>query len=184
MKGRDPHAIDLTLHLSSAYQGLSVLVTILVTSSISYRLMKEQKRLVGLLGREVTAKYTSASAILIESALPFTIFGIGTVILSSISTRRAAGGPMALAIVTSVVDSLWYCSSVSAPLFSLQGELTRAHGRKPGAMSASHHIPCDNWPVIRKRLERFDEPRAFANPFLAIRAERQREDSRDREYCF
>ncbi|KAJ3498051.1 hypothetical protein NMY22_g19637 [Coprinellus aureogranulatus] len=115
VQGRNPRAINLTAHLSSAYQGLSVLVTIFVTASISFRLLTERKRLVGLLGRKVTAKYTGATAILVESALPFTIFGVATVIMSTITIKLGDNTSTALTIATSVVDSLWYCSSALCP---------------------------------------------------------------------
>jgi hypothetical protein len=113
VKSRDPDAIDLYIHLSSAWQALSVLVTVFVTTSVSYRLIKEQRRLVGLLGRKITGKYLGASAILIESALPFTLLGIATVIISSITVRKGARATMSEANARSIVDSLWYCSSVS-----------------------------------------------------------------------
>ncbi|KAJ2923186.1 hypothetical protein H1R20_g13909, partial [Candolleomyces eurysporus] len=60
----------------TAWFFLSVAVNLLITASISYNLIKTQRRLASALGEHRVRVYTDIVAILVESALPFSVQGI------------------------------------------------------------------------------------------------------------
>ncbi|KAI9433472.1 hypothetical protein H4582DRAFT_981896 [Lactarius indigo] len=70
---------------------LSVSLNILVTTLICARLLHMRAITRGLLAPELSRTYTSLAAMLIESAAPFSILGIGLVV------TEAQGGPLAIA---------------------------------------------------------------------------------------
>jgi len=56
---------------------LTIVFNILVTLMISVRLLGMHRKVNRIVGKEVTRRYTGLLAILVESALPFTLLGIG-----------------------------------------------------------------------------------------------------------
>ena len=67
-------------HLIMPWVSLSVGLNIIVTSMICFRLLRMRALIKDALSPEMTRVYTSIAAILIESAAPFTIIGIGVVV--------------------------------------------------------------------------------------------------------
>ncbi|KAJ2923185.1 hypothetical protein H1R20_g13908, partial [Candolleomyces eurysporus] len=65
---------------------LSVAVNIMVTALISFKIIREQKRLGSVLNAHRTRVYTDIVAILIESAFPFTVFGIVAGVLNAVGS--------------------------------------------------------------------------------------------------
>lgn len=70
---------------------LSVSLNVLVTTLICWRLLRMRSLTRELLAPELSRTYTSIAAMLIESAAPFTVLGIGLVV------TEAQGGPLAIA---------------------------------------------------------------------------------------
>lgn len=66
----------LSVNLLDVWIGLSVSLNIIVTSLIVGRIMLMRRRIGSLLSPDMARMYTSVIAILVESALPFTIVGI------------------------------------------------------------------------------------------------------------
>ncbi|KAJ2915235.1 hypothetical protein MD484_g5177, partial [Candolleomyces efflorescens] len=82
---------------------LSVAVNIFVTTSISYNLINEQKRLARALSKESVRIYTGIVAILLESALPFSVLGI------------AAGVVKAVGHEVSALNEAWFAFCALSP---------------------------------------------------------------------
>ena len=70
---------------------LSVGVNIIVTAMICFRLMQMRARMREALSPEMARTYTNVAAILIESAAPLSILGVGVVVTS------AQNGPLTFA---------------------------------------------------------------------------------------
>ena len=71
------------VHLVVAWASLTVTLNIIVTSMICFRLLRARALTLGALSPEMSRMYTSIVAILIESAAPFTIIGIGLVVTTA-----------------------------------------------------------------------------------------------------
>ena len=69
---------------------LSVAVNVLVTSLICLKLIRAQRRLRRILNEETVQVYTSIIAILIESALPFTVLGIVAGIINALGYQTSS----------------------------------------------------------------------------------------------
>lgn len=65
-----------TVNFGVPWASLSVSLNIIVTTLIIYKLLHGRKQLKKVLPRDALEMYTGISAILIESALPFSILGI------------------------------------------------------------------------------------------------------------
>ncbi len=70
---------------------LSVSLNVLVTTLICVRLLRMRAIMRKVLAPELSRTYTSIAAMLIESAAPFSVIGIGLVV------TEAQGGPLAIA---------------------------------------------------------------------------------------
>jgi hypothetical protein len=66
-----------TVNFGIPWVVLTIVFNILVTAMIAVRLLSMHSKANKVLGREVTKRYTGLLAILVESALPFTLLGIG-----------------------------------------------------------------------------------------------------------
>jgi hypothetical protein len=84
---------------------LSVFVNISVTAMICFRIIQTRKRLEKVLDPSYLVKYTGAVSILIESALPFSVFGI-------VSAAFYTNGHLAMLPAANAIVGAWYCLSV------------------------------------------------------------------------
>ncbi|KAJ7454835.1 hypothetical protein FB451DRAFT_1279543 [Mycena latifolia] len=67
----------ITVNFGIPWVVLTIVFNILVTAMIAVRLLSMHSQANKVLGTEVTKRYTGLLAILVESALPFTLLGIG-----------------------------------------------------------------------------------------------------------
>jgi hypothetical protein len=67
-------------HLGALWVSLSVGLNVIVTFMICFRLLRMRALTRSALSPEMSSMYTSVTAMLIESAAPFSILGIGLVI--------------------------------------------------------------------------------------------------------
>jgi hypothetical protein len=81
---------DLESRLDAVDICLSVALNVLITVSISIRLLRAHKRLLEAFPLLRDTVHLNAIAILIESAAPVAVFGIGTVAASFINTVESA----------------------------------------------------------------------------------------------
>jgi hypothetical protein len=86
-----PSPLDHKLDVGVPWISLSVGLNILVTSMICFRLLRMRAVLREALAPEMARAYTNIAAMLVESAAPISILGIGLVITS------AWNGPLAFA---------------------------------------------------------------------------------------
>lgn len=66
----------ITVNFGIPWLVLTIVFNILVTTMIVVRLFSMHKKMESILGAEVSKRYTGLLAILVESALPFTVLGI------------------------------------------------------------------------------------------------------------
>ena len=71
------------VHLAVAWISLSVSLNIIVTLMICFRLLRARALTLGALSPEMSGMYTSIVAVLIESAAPFSVIGIGLVVTTA-----------------------------------------------------------------------------------------------------
>lgn len=88
-----------------AWISFSVSVNVLVTAFISFRLLSQCKRLSKVLGPSHLAKYTGATAVLVESALPYTVAGLIAVIFNGFPELLFFHGGH-------IAEAVWFCLSV------------------------------------------------------------------------
>lgn len=88
---------------STAWVALSVTVNTMSTALIVGKLVYERRRLSKVLAHGHLVKYVTATAILVESAVPLTVVGI----ISSVVLTRSRNMPL-----VAVVFSVWFCLSV------------------------------------------------------------------------
>jgi hypothetical protein len=74
------------LHLVVPWVTLSVSLNVVVTSMICFRLLRMRALMREVLSPEMSRMYTSIAAMLIESAAPFSVLGIGLVITAALKT--------------------------------------------------------------------------------------------------
>ena len=71
------------IKLAVPWVALSVSLNVIVTSMICFRLMRMRARMREVLSTDLSGMYTSIATMLIESAAPFSIIGIGLVITAA-----------------------------------------------------------------------------------------------------
>lgn len=71
------------IHLALPWVSLSVSLNVIVTSMICFRLLRMRALMREVLSPEMSRVYTSIAAILIESAAPLSILGIGFIITAA-----------------------------------------------------------------------------------------------------
>lgn len=84
----------------------SVVVNILVTGLISYKLIRAQRRLGSVLNAHRVRVYSDIVAILIESALPFTVLGIVAGVVN------AADSELISSNISDALDEAWFAFCV------------------------------------------------------------------------
>ncbi|KAJ2933714.1 hypothetical protein H1R20_g3385, partial [Candolleomyces eurysporus] len=94
---------------------LSVAVNALVTSLICFKLLRAQGRLRGVLNDETVQVYTSVVAILVESALPFTVLGVVAGVINALGYQ-----------VSSAFDEAWFAFCVRILRFLFPRPLCKA----------------------------------------------------------
>jgi hypothetical protein len=77
-----PSTLDGTLRNGVPWVSLSVSLNIIVTSMICFRLLRMRALLRQVVESEASRMYTNIAAMLVESAAPFTIIGIGFLVTS------------------------------------------------------------------------------------------------------
>jgi hypothetical protein len=77
-----PSTLRVTLQNGVPWVSLSVSLNIIVTSMICFRLLRMRALLRQVVESEASRMYTNIAAMLVESAAPFTIIGIGFLITS------------------------------------------------------------------------------------------------------
>lgn len=126
-------ALDLNT-LGSVWISLSVAANCIATALIAGKLIYERRRLSTVLDAPHLTKYTVASAILVESAMPLALFGIATAVVF----RR--GENVAL---IAIVPSIWFCLSVSLsryPTFNIHISALK-EGIFVGSVPPAYHFP-------------------------------------------
>lgn len=123
--------VSFALRLSNAYLSepvLTIVFNILVTAMIAVRLLSVHKKMSTVLGTEMTKRYTGLLAILVESALPFTVLGICylAVYIKDL--------PEALAFA-----DIWGCFVVRKRLVGAQSMLTVSNFSEP--LTPGHYSP-------------------------------------------
>lgn len=93
----------------SAWVALSVTVNTMSTALIVGKLLYERRQFAKVLAHGHLAKYITATAILVESAVPLTLVGI----VSSVTLIQNTNMPL-----MAVAFSVWFCLSV-CPLLTL-----------------------------------------------------------------
>ena len=76
-------------NLNTADWSINLALNILVTLLIACRLLRAQRKISSVLPHSEQKSYLGIITILIESAAPITIFGIGVIITSQIQTTMA-----------------------------------------------------------------------------------------------
>jgi hypothetical protein len=71
------------IHLALPWVSLSVSLNIIVTTMICFRLLRMRALMGEVLDPEMSRMYTSIAAMLIESAAPFSILGIGFIVTAA-----------------------------------------------------------------------------------------------------
>jgi hypothetical protein len=72
------------IHLVVPWVSLSVGLNVIVTSMICFRLLRMRTLVREVLSPEMSDTYTSIAAMLVESAAPFSILGIGLVLTAAL----------------------------------------------------------------------------------------------------
>jgi hypothetical protein len=121
---------------------LSVAVNVLVTALISSKIVREQKRLGRVLDTHRVRVYTDVVAILIESALPFTVLGIVAGVMHAVGYLNPdLSDALIEAWFAFCVSMVWHSASQKALLIKLVGTLT-----------STHYIPRYDWSCLVKRF--------------------------------
>lgn len=116
----------ITINFGTPWIALTLTFNVLVTAMISTRLLLMQKKVRAVLGPEHTKLYTGVIAILIESALPFSLLSIAYII------PYARNDPESLALV-----GIWGCFCVCVSSFCI---LSLSNILRPSeSVTASNH---------------------------------------------
>lgn len=94
---------DNTLAYETAWVALSVAANTMSTALIAGKLLYERRRLSRILPSCHLVKYVTATAILIESAVPLTLFGVASCIALIQSTNL---------VLVALFPGVWMCLSV------------------------------------------------------------------------
>ncbi|KAJ7836000.1 hypothetical protein B0H13DRAFT_1497679, partial [Mycena leptocephala] len=70
----------ITINLTPSWLSLTIAFNIITTSMIAFRLLAVSRNILNVLDRERVDVYSGIIAILVESAAPFTLLGIGYLI--------------------------------------------------------------------------------------------------------
>jgi hypothetical protein len=71
------------IHLALTWVSLAVSLNIIVTTMICFRLLRMRALMREVFNPEMSSMYTSIAAMLIESAAPFSILGIGFIVTAA-----------------------------------------------------------------------------------------------------
>ena len=109
------HKSDDRRHFTSAATLLTVLTNVIVTSMITFYLIRARRSLSQVLPSKSLRLYTGVVTLLIESALPLTIFGIMFAIVTLWTPKDAYCYAVYL-VLSSVSSLLFYAFTVCLPL--------------------------------------------------------------------
>lgn len=76
----------LAVKTELAFRGIVLGLNIIVTGLICGRILYVARSMKALLGQDAAKTYTSAAAIVIESALPYTLFGIAYMVTLGVNS--------------------------------------------------------------------------------------------------
>ncbi|KAJ3521332.1 hypothetical protein NMY22_g12362 [Coprinellus aureogranulatus] len=96
------------------FYGISVLFNITVTTLIAHKLIHSRRQMKEILPERDLSIYTGATAIIIESAVPLTVLGVGCVIANVLVVTHAGNG-MARGITINVLNTLYYAFTQLSP---------------------------------------------------------------------
>jgi len=128
-------AVDLGV----AWAILSVSVNVVVTVLVVYQIVQVRKQLRGIIPADALSMYTGLSAIIVESALPFSIVGI---VYAVTFGKHMAVGPLFLFVwavfavstiadeKTNTTDDSMFVLRRSLPNSSFSASLLESHGHK------------------------------------------------------
>ena len=71
--------VGIATHVALAYSTVGIGMNVTCSTMICARILWVSRRMEATLGREVSKTYTGAASIIIESMLPYTLFGIAYV---------------------------------------------------------------------------------------------------------
>nr|GAT60884.1 predicted protein [Mycena chlorophos] len=143
----------VTTNFTEAWLAMTIAFNIITTSLISVRLLRMSRSTRNVLGRDRAAVYLSVAAILIESAAPFTLLGIGYLITYIRNAPEALffadvwGGFVAIApqaIILRVAMGAGWSSQMVSEFTSGPGTVVhfvsqpRGRGTEPGSDTALH----------------------------------------------
>ena len=104
---------DLLPSIGAAATLLTVSTNVVVTSLITFRLLRARRALAKVLPAESLQVYTGVIAILVESAAPLTLFGIVAAILQQLSAVLSVES----LVSSSVFDALFYSFCASSSIY-------------------------------------------------------------------
>ena len=123
---------------------LSVSLNVTITTFIVYQLLRVRSQLAGILPDDALQTYTGICAILVESALPFSVLGI---VFAVTYGMHLPVGPAFLFVWAAFCVSTWVGTHIP-------NWLTASFS---GTRSSIHHLPCCCRQVLDKRLDWEDE---------------------------
>lgn len=103
--------------ISSAFTFIALGVNVMVTALISFRLLRARKAMAGVLPRQHLRVYERVVTILIESALPPTVFGIGYAV-SLLLPLRSTQEYVTQAITSTFFSMTYFAFAVSKDIIS------------------------------------------------------------------
>lgn len=112
---------DTNLTYMSLYIILSVLVNLLITILIATRLLRARRKLTALFpDSKGAAQYTGVIAILIESAIPISVFGLGFAIILGV-THNGDPDLLQKEVANYVFSSLYFSFAVRPIIWCCTG---------------------------------------------------------------
>lgn len=128
------------------YAALTISLNVLVTSLICFRLLYLRRKVEKVLGPDMAKEYTGVIAIMVESALPFTLLGIGYVVTygtnhpSSFAWVQVWGDFLALSpqlIILRVAMGKAWVRDTASWISESEMEFTRNHISRSDAVSST-----------------------------------------------
>ena len=153
------------LYLVVPWVTLSVSLNVVVTSMICFRLLRMRALMRDVLSPEMSRMYTSIAAMLIESAAPFSILGIGLVVTAALRTL--------LVPAFGYVWTMFCVESQSSPCSSVRDKSNCCSPFLSVSLAANDHPPCSHGQRVAQR----DYERAQHRPRVRGNSHRRRAKS-------
>jgi hypothetical protein len=135
--------------LASASTLLTVTANVILTSLIAFHLIRARRRLSKLLPSGDRHFYTGILAILVESALPLTLFGVITAVMQQTSRIRSSQ-TAGFYVCDTLFTGLFYSFCVGLDFqVSYQHYINQLFSLLV-ALTAHDHFPSYDWPLIHQ----------------------------------